>query len=94
MTGNVFFLGYNLTFEVFPFILTAIIQKLGRRGGGGGVSPQIHTTGICMVKRLYLQAPNVLSLGTVLFYQFLTEYSLNNNTLDLIQQLEYTSFHH
>ena len=59
-TGNVFFLGQNLLFEVFPSTLTAIIQMLGG-------SPQIYTTGIFMVKSLYLQAPNFLSLGTVIF---------------------------
>ena len=58
--------------------MTDIIHKLGG-------SPQIYTIGIFMVKSLYLQTPNFLSSGTVIFfYQFLTKYSLNNNTLDLI----------
>ena len=32
-----------------------------------GESPQIYTTGIFMVKSLYLQASNFLPLGTVFF---------------------------
>ena len=75
-TGNVLFLGHDLIFEVFLSILIAFVQKVGR-------SPQIHTTGIFYGQKPYKQQFFVIGHCN-LFHQFLTKYSLNNDTLDLI----------
>ena len=74
-TGNILFLRHDLIFEMFLSILLAFVQKLGR-------STQIHTTGIFYDQRPYKNQFFVTK--TEIFYQILTKYCLNNDTLDLM----------